>query len=185
MPTAIENLDFNKREDCLAYAMCVRKFHEATAEAVPEYADAVIPMKHAEALAIGEAMRFEHLRLVNCSFHKVLKDGKIVACFLIRSSSQDENLNLLSQPIYPIIAFYPADPNAILDNVNALTFLFGWLRNKGFRKTWFRAPPGKAWFLDKLAIIPNKKVCEYPGLEYRRQHGIPKAWDVYEVQLQP
>jgi len=36
-------------------------------------------MKHAEALAIGEAMRFDHLGLVNCSFHKVLKDGKLVA----------------------------------------------------------------------------------------------------------
>jgi hypothetical protein len=49
------------------------------AHAVPEYADAVILMKHAEALAIGEAMRFDHLGLVNCSFHKVLKDGKLVA----------------------------------------------------------------------------------------------------------
>ena len=183
MAISIERLDFNRREDCLAYAMCVRKFHEATAEAVPEYADAVIPMKHAEASAIGEAMRFDHLGLVNCSFHKALKDGKIVACFIMRSASQDENLKPLSNPIYPIIAFYPADPNAILDNVSALTFLFGWLRGNGFKKAWFRAPPGKAWFLDKLANTLNKKVCEYPGLEYRQRHGIPKAWDVYEVQL--
>jgi hypothetical protein len=185
MPIAIERLDFNRREDCLAYVMCVRKFHEATAEAVPEYADAVIPMKHVEALAIGEAMRFDHLGLVNCSFHKVLKDGKLVACLIMRSASQDENLKTMSSPIYPIIAFYPADPTAILDNVSALDFLFGWLKNKGFKKAWFRAPPGKVWFLDKLTNILNRKVCEYPGSEYRRKYGIPKAWDVYEVQLQP
>ncbi len=183
MPIAIEKLDFNKREDCLAYAMCVRKFHEAIAEAVPEYADAVIPIKHAEALAIGEAMRFDHLKLALASFHKVLKDGKLVACFLMRSASQDENLKPLSSPIYPIIAFYPADTNAVTDNIEALTSILLWLKEKGFRKVWFRAPPAKAWFLDKAVGVTKRFVCSYPGEEYRRKHGIPKAWEVFEVQL--
>ena len=183
MPVAIEKLDFNKREDCLAYATCARKFHEAIAEAVPEYADAVIPMKHVEALAVGEAMRFDHLGLVNASFHKVLKDGRLIACFIMRSASQDENLKPLSSPIYPIIAFYPSDSNAIADNVEALTSIFMWLREEGVKKLWFRAPPTKSWFLDKVIGVAKRFVCSYPGEEYRKKHGIPKAWDVYEVQL--
>jgi len=183
MPFEIQKLDFNSRGDCLAYASCARKFHEAIAEAVPEYADAVIPMKHAEALAVGEAMRFDHLRLVNCSFYKILKDGKIVACFIMRSASQDENLKPLSSPIYPIVAFYPADPKATLENVSALTYLLSWLRSLGVKKAWFRAPPEKPWFLDKVANISSKKVCEYPGAEYRLKYGVPKAWDVYEVAI--
>jgi len=167
----------------LAYATCARKFHEAIAEAVPEYADAVIPMKHAEALAVGEAMRFDHLKLANARFHKVLKDGRLVACFLMRSASQDENLQPLCSLIYPIIAFYPADPNALADNVEALTSIFIWLKAKGVRKLWFRAPPTKSWFLDKVVGVTKRFVCSYPGEEYRKKHGIPKAWDVYEVQL--
>jgi len=183
MSLEIKPLNFNDKFDRDLYIYCVRNWHQAIAEAVPEYADAVIPMKHVDALAIGEAMRFDHLKLVNVSFYQILKDGIPMACFILRSASQDENLKPLSSPIYPIIAFYPAEPNAILDNVSALTHVFGWLRGKGFKKAWFRAPPGKAWFLDKLANIPNKKVCEYPGAEYRQRHGIPRAWDVYEVQL--
>jgi len=183
MSFEIQRLDFYNREDCLAYASCARKFHEAIAEAVPEYADAVILMKHVEALAVGEAMRFDHLKLVNCSFHKILKDGKIVACFIMRSASQDENFKPLSSPIYPIVAFYPADPNATSDNVSALTYLLNWLKGMGFKKAWFRVPPDKPWFLDKVANVSSKKVCEYPGAEYRLKHNIPKAWDVYEVAI--
>ncbi|MGC8999330.1 MAG: hypothetical protein ACP5JW_08120, partial [Candidatus Bathyarchaeia archaeon] len=79
--------------------------------------------------------------------------------------------------------FYPADPNALADNVEALTSIFMWLKVKGVRKLWFRAPPTKSWFLDKVVGVTKRFVCSYPGEEYCRKHGIPKAWDVYEVQL--